>query len=202
MLFAALLLASLLIFSYLIGIIFFGNGSYSDKIMDPASFEFSPVVVGEYFVDMIVYWIPGFLVITTIAFMLSTLFKKPSTCSRYIHFHPICLFDIKYGHSIIHRKIRVVKIRHFPHLDLRGYISGTIEMFDGATLGFSMGVLGIYYLIFLALTFFFFQKKISLINRAKKPKSVADFGFSYAKGMLLLRIWHKVKPLSKIIRIR
>ncbi|PEF40716.1 hypothetical protein CON84_03525 [Bacillus sp. AFS094228] len=159
LLFAALLLASLLIFSYLIGIIFFGNGSYSDKIMDPASFEFSPVVVGEYFVDMIVYWIPGFLVITTIAFMLSTLFKNQALAVGISIF---ILFASSTLNMVIQSfigKYEWLKFVLFPHLDLRGYISGTIDMFDGATLGFSMGVLGIYYLIFLALTFFFFQKK-------------------------------------------
>ncbi|MDM5210820.1 DUF2705 family protein [Peribacillus sp. NJ4] len=160
LLFAALLLASLLIFSYLIGIIFFGNGSYSDKIMDPAAFgEFSPVVVGEYFVDMIVYWIPGFLVITTIAFMLSTLFKNQALAVGISIF---ILFASSTLNMVIQSfigKYEWLKFVLFPHLDLRGYISGTIEMFDGATLGFSMGVLGIYYLIFLALTFFFFQKK-------------------------------------------
>ncbi|MGM0889722.1 MAG: ABC transporter permease [Bacillota bacterium] len=159
LLFAALLLASLLIFSYLIGIIFFGNGSYSDKIMDPASFEFSPVVVGEYFVDMIVYWIPGFLVITTIAFMLSTLFKNQALAVGISIF---ILFASSTLNMVIQSfigKYEWLKFVLFPHLDLRSYISGTIDMFDGATLGFSMGVLGIYYLIFLALTFFFFQKK-------------------------------------------
>jgi ABC-2 type transport system permease protein len=159
LLFAALLLASLLIFSYLIGIIFFGSGSYTDKIMDPASFEFSPVVVGEYFVDMIVYWIPGFLVITTIAFMLSTLFKNQALAVGISIF---ILFASSTLNMVIQSfigKYEWLKFVLFPHLDLRGYISGTIDMFDGATLGFSMGVLGIYYLIFLALTFFFFQKK-------------------------------------------
>ncbi|MFE3975310.1 MULTISPECIES: ABC transporter permease [unclassified Peribacillus] len=160
LLFAALLLASLLIFSYLIGIIFFGNGSYSDKIMDPGSFgEFSTVVVGEYFVDMIVYWIPGFLVITTIAFMLSTLFKNQALAVGISIF---ILFASSTLNMVIQSfigKYEWLKFVLFPHLDLRGYISGTMEMFDGATLGFSMSVLGIYYLIFLALTFFFFQKK-------------------------------------------
>jgi ABC-2 type transport system permease protein len=127
--------------------------------MDPASYEFSPVVVGEYFVDMIVYWIPGFLVITTIAFMLSTLFKNQALAVGISIF---ILFASSTLNMVIQSfigKYEWLKFVLFPHLDLRGYISGTIDMFDGATLGFSVGVLGIYYLIFLALTFFFFQKK-------------------------------------------
>lgn len=160
LLFAALLLVSLVLFSYLIGILFFGNGSYSDKMLDPTAFEsFSTVVVGSYFFDMIVYWIPGFLVITTIAFMLSTLFKNQALAVGISIF---ILFASSTLNMIIQSfigKYEWLKFVLFPHLDLRGYISGTMEMFDGATLGFSMGVLVIYYLIFLALTFFFFQKK-------------------------------------------
>ena len=159
LLFAALLLVSLFIFSYIVGILFFGSGAYSDKILDPASFGFSPVIVGDYFVDMMVYWIPGFLVITTIAFMLSTLFKNQALAVGISIF---ILFASSTLNMVIQSfigKYEWLKFVLFPHLDLRGYISGTIDMFDGATLGFSMGVLGIYYLIFLALTFFFFQKK-------------------------------------------
>ncbi|MGE6377973.1 ABC transporter permease [Peribacillus muralis] len=160
LLFAALLLVSLVVFSYLIGIIFFGNGSYSDKMLDPQAFgSFSTVVVGTYFKDMIVYWIPGFLVITTIAFMLSTLFKNQALAVGISIF---ILFASSTLNMIIQSfigKYEWLKFVLFPHLDLRGYISGAMEMFDGATLGFSIGVLGVYYLVFLALTFFFFQKK-------------------------------------------
>ncbi|MGG4266979.1 ABC transporter permease [Peribacillus simplex] len=160
LLFAALLLSSLVIFSYLIGIIFFGNGSYSDKILDPSAFgEFKPVVVGSYFVDMMVYWIPGFLVITTIAFMLSTLFKNQALAVGISIFILFASSPLNMVIQSFIGKYEWLKFVLFPHLDLRVYISGPMEMFDGATLGFSMGVLGIYYLIFLALTFFFFQKK-------------------------------------------
>ncbi|MGW6298987.1 ABC transporter permease [Peribacillus butanolivorans] len=159
LLFAALLLVSLFIFSYIVGILFFGNGSYSDKILDPASFGFSPVIVGDYFVDMMVYWIPGFLVITTIAFMLSTLFKSQAlavgvSISILFASTPLNLVI----QSLI-EKNEWLKFVLFPHLNLRGYISESFSMFEGATLGFSISVLAIYYLIFLALTFFFFQKK-------------------------------------------
>ncbi|MEJ9228790.1 ABC transporter permease [Peribacillus butanolivorans] len=159
LLFAALLLVSLFIFSYIVGILFFGNGSYSDKILDPASYGFSPVIVGDYFVDMMVYWIPGFLVITTIAFMLSTLFKSQAlavgvSISILFASTPLNLVI----QSLI-EKYEWLKFVLFPHLNLRGYISESFSMFEGATLGFSISVLAIYYLIFLALTFFFFQKK-------------------------------------------
>ncbi|MEK4538328.1 ABC transporter permease subunit [Peribacillus sp. FSL K6-1552] len=159
LLFAALLLVSLFIFSYIVGILFFGNGAYSDKILDPASFGFSPVIVGDYFVDMMVYWIPGFLVITTIAFMLSTLFKSQAlavgvSISILFASTPLNLVI----QSLI-EKNEWLKFVLFPHLNLRGYISESFSMFEGATLGFSISVLAIYYLIFLALTFFFFQKK-------------------------------------------
>ena len=159
LLFAALLLVSLLVFSYIVGLIFFGSGSYSDKIMDPTSFGFSPVLVGEYVVEMMVYWIPGFLVITAVAFMLSTLFKSQALAvgiSIFILFASSTLTTII--QSFIEEN-EWLKFVLFPHLDLRGYVSEMIPMFEGASLGFSIGVLAVYYLLFLALTFFFFQKK-------------------------------------------
>ena len=159
LLFAALLLVSLLVFSYVVGLIFFGSGSYSDKIMDPTSFGFNPVSVGEYVVEMMVYWIPGFLVITAVAFMLSTLFKSQALAvgiSIFILFASSTLTTII--QSFIEEN-EWLKFVLFPHLDLRGYVSEMIPMFEGASLGFSLGVLAVYYLLFLALTFFFFQKK-------------------------------------------
>ncbi|MGE7603525.1 ABC transporter permease [Peribacillus sp. NPDC097675] len=159
LLFAALLLVILLVFSYLIGLLFFGSGSYSDKITDPTSLGFAPVLVGKYVVNMMVYWIPGFLVITSIAFMLSTLFKSQALAvgiSIFILFASSTLTAII--QSFIDKN-EWLKFVLFPHLDLRGYISETVNMFEGASLGFSIGVLAVYYLLFLALTFFFFQKK-------------------------------------------
>lgn len=159
LLFAALLLVSLLVFSYVVGLLFFGSGSYSDKIMDPTSFGFNPVSVGEYVVNMMVYWIPGFLVITAVAFMLSTLFKSQALAvgiSIFILFASSTLTTII--QSFI-EKNEWLKFVLFPHLDLRGYVSEMIPMFEGASLGFSLAVLAVYYLLFLALTFFFFQKK-------------------------------------------
>ena len=159
LLFAALLLVSLLVFSYVVGLLFFGSGSYSDKIMDPTSFGFNPVSVGEYVVNMMVYWIPGFLVITAVAFMLSTLFKSQALAvgiSIFILFASSTLTTII--QSFIEEN-EWLKFVLFPHLDLRGYVSEMIPMFEGASLGFSIGVLAVYYLLFLALTFFFFQKK-------------------------------------------
>lgn len=159
LLFAALLLVVLFVSSYLVGILFFGSGSYTDKILDPTSFEYSSVLVGEYVVNMMVYWIPGFLVITAVAFMLSTLFKSQALAvgiSIFILFASSTLTNII--QSFIEENVWL-KFVLFPHLDLRGYISGLVPMFEGATLGFSMGVLAVYYVLFLALTFFFFQKK-------------------------------------------
>ncbi|MGO4374669.1 hypothetical protein AB4Z21_28730 [Paenibacillus sp. MCAF20] len=45
----------------------------------------------------------------------------------------------------------------FTHLDLTRYIGHTTD--DDMTLGFSLGILGIYYALFIALTWYIFNKR-------------------------------------------
>ncbi|MBM7602402.1 ABC-2 type transport system permease protein [Metabacillus crassostreae] len=157
--YAGLLILILLASSYLIGTLLFGNGAYTDKIIDPASLEFTPIIVGDYVVNMFVYWIPGFLVITTLAFMLSTLFKNQSIAVGVSIFILFASSTLNLLIQSFVEKNQWLKFILFPHLDLRGYISESMPMFEGATLGFSLTILSVYFFIFLAVTFYFFQKK-------------------------------------------
>lgn len=157
--YAGLLILILLASSFLIGTLLFGSGAYTDKIIDPASLEFAPIIVGDYVVNMFVYWIPGFLVITTLAFMLSTLFKNQSIAVGVSIFILFASSTLNLLIQSFVEKNQWLKFILFPHLDLRGYISESMPMFEGATLGFSLTILSVYFIIFLTLTFYFFQKK-------------------------------------------
>ncbi|WP_226666299.1 DUF2705 family protein [Metabacillus litoralis] len=157
--YAGLLILILLASSFLIGTLLFGNGAYSDKIIDPSSFEFTPIIVGDYVVNMFVYWIPGFLVITTLAFMLSTLFKNQSIAVGISIFILFASSTLNILIQSFVEKYQWLKFILFPHLDIRGYISESAPMFEGATIGFSLSILSVYFVIFLTLTFYFFQKK-------------------------------------------
>lgn len=160
LLFAALLVGALLLSGYIIGLLFFGNGSFTEKMIDPTSYEgIKTVSVGGFLIDNIVYWIPGFIMIVTIAFMLSTLFRSQAIAVGIAVFILFASQTLNVLISSFVPKYGWLKYVLFPHLDMRRYISDAMPMFDGATIGLSLGVLTAYYLIFMAFTFFFFQKR-------------------------------------------
>ena len=155
--YAGLLLITLLISGYLVGLAFFGNGSFTAQIPDP-SLSGDMIEVGGYFVDMLLYWIPGFFMIITIAFMLSTLFKTTSIAVGAAVF--ILFASSTLNIIIINLVDRYswMKFILFPHLDLRMlFVTG--QGFEGATLGFSLGLLAVYYVLFISITFLVFKKR-------------------------------------------
>ena len=160
LLFAGSMLVILVVAGYLTGLIFFDHGSFSEKMVDPMTYDNNmTVAAGSYFIDMVVYWIPGFIIITTIAFMLSTLFKNQSIAVGIAVFILFASAPLNVLITAFVERYEWLKYVLFPHLDLRGYITDSIPMFEGATVGFSLGVLAVYYAIFIAITFFVFKKK-------------------------------------------
>ena len=159
-LYAGVMVAVLMAAGYLIGLLFFGTGSFTEKMIDPGSFEaVKTIEAGPYFFNLMLYWIPGFLLILAIAFMLSTLFKSQAIAvgvSVFILFASSTLNSLI---TFLVERYEWLKFVLFPHLDLRRYLMESMPMFDGATVGFSLGVLAIYYLLFMAIAFFAFQKK-------------------------------------------
>lgn len=157
LIFAGVLLVSLLISGYLVGLLFFGNGSFTAKIPDP-SFSGDMIEVGSYLVDMLLYWLPGFLMITTIAFMLSTLFKTTSIAVGVSVFILFASSTLNFLILNLVDRYSWMKFILFPHIDLRNlFLLG--YGYEGAALGFSLGLLAVYYVIFIAITFFVFRKR-------------------------------------------
>lgn len=159
LLFAGLMLITLLVAGYLVGLLFFDHGSFSEKVADPTSFENNTVLVGSYFIDMVVYWLPGFLIITTIAFMLSTLFKSQAIAVGISVFILFASSTLNMLITSLVERYEWLKFVLFPHIDLRRYIMESAPMFEGATVGLSLGVLAAYYVLFIAITFIVFNKK-------------------------------------------
>lgn len=97
------------------------------------------------------------LVVTvTLAFMLSTVFRSSGLAiglSLFLllgvgSFVPLlAMLDYKWIDYLL-----------FMHLDLTKYIGNT-SLEDGASLGFSLAILGAYYVIFIALTWYVFNKR-------------------------------------------
>ena len=157
LMFAGLLLITLLVSGYLVGLIFFGNGSFTAEIPDP-SLSGDMVEVGGYFTDMLLYWIPGFFIIITIAFMLSTLFKTTSIAVGVAVFILFASSTLNFVILNLVDRYSWMKFILFPHLDLRSLFLLDLS-YEGASIGFSLGLLAVYYVLFLAITFFVFKKR-------------------------------------------
>lgn len=102
-------------------------------------------------------WI-SIVVVVTLAFMLSTVFRSNGLAIG------LSLFIVLMG-STIASLLRMMMDRYewikyifLVHLNLTGYLSGAPGPV-GMTFGFSLGVLAVYYAIFLAVTWTLFRKR-------------------------------------------
>ena len=160
LLYAGTMVVVLVVAGYLIGLLFFDSASFTEKIIDPASFgEVKTLEAGPYFFELMLYWIPGFLIITTIAFMLSTLFKSQAIAVGVSVFILFASSTLNMLITSLVERYGWLKFVLFPHLDLRRYIMDAVPMFEGATVGLSLSVLAVYYVLFIGITFFVFKKK-------------------------------------------
>lgn len=156
--YAILMVATLLISGYLIGIILFGSGDFNMKIFEMTLEGRKEAVVGTQFLLKILYYIPSLLIVMTIAFMLSTLFKSQALAVGIGIF--VLFFSSTLGGIILMLadKYAWAKFLIFPHLDLTVYALQD-RILEDITLPVSLSILAVYYAIFMIVTFFFFQKR-------------------------------------------
>jgi ABC-2 type transport system permease protein len=161
-LYSLLLLAVLMITGYLTGLLLFGSGSFSEKIfeisMDGQMNPENIATVGDQAVLKLLYFLPSLVIVTAIAFMLSTLFKSQALAVGIGIF--VLFFSSTVGTVILFlvKKYAWTKFLIFPHLDLTVYaFQDTI--LGSITLPISLTILAVYYVVFMAVTFLYFQKR-------------------------------------------
>lgn len=156
--YAVLMVATLIVSGYLIGLILFGNGDFNMKIFEITLEGRKVAVVGTQFFLKMLYFIPSLLMVMTIAFMLSTLFKSQALAVGIGIF--VLFFSSTLGGIILMLadKYAWVKFLIFPHLDLTVYALQE-RILEDITLPVSLSILAVYYAVFMMLTFFFFQKR-------------------------------------------
>ncbi|MEH7443898.1 ABC transporter permease subunit [Bacillus sp. JJ1122] len=156
--YALLLVATLVVSGYLIGLLLFGSGDFNMKIFEVTLEGRKEAIVGTQFFLKMLYYLPSLLVIMTIAFMLSTLFKSQALAVGIGIF--VLFFSSTLGGIILMLADKYVwaKFLIFPHLDLTVYALQD-RILEDITLPFSLSILALYYAIFLIVTFFFFQKR-------------------------------------------
>lgn len=156
--YALLLVLTLIVSGFIIGLILLGSGDFNMKIFEITLEGRKVAIVGTQFLLKMLYFIPSLLIIMTIAFMLSTLFKSQALAVGIGIF--VLFFSSTLGGIILMLadKYTWAKFLIFPHLDLTVYALQD-RILEDITLPVSLSILAIYYAIFMMLTFFFFQKR-------------------------------------------
>jgi ABC-2 type transport system permease protein len=156
--YSLLLVLILVISGYIVGLILFGNSSFGTKMVEMTMDGQKEVFAGSQFLFKTVLYLPSLLVISAISFMLSTLFKNQALAVG-IGLFVLFLSSTAGGIIIVLAdKYTWTKFLIFPHLELTVYAIQD-KILGNITLPFSLGVLVVYYIIFMAITFYYFEKR-------------------------------------------
>ncbi|MDN7244243.1 ABC transporter permease [Planococcus shenhongbingii] len=153
--FAATLLVSLLIFSWVIGALFFGVNGLSPNIVISTADGFAESnVIKEILVSY------GFKMVTlvmmaTFAFMISTIFRSSSMAIG------LAIFLMMAGSTMMSFVSRYEWSKYilFANTNLMQYFNGAQPLVEGMTLTFSIIVLGVYFVVFHAAAWIAFTKR-------------------------------------------
>ncbi|MFD2638631.1 ABC transporter permease [Piscibacillus salipiscarius] len=154
LLFALATLVTTILSSIIVGGIFFGfEGMNPHFVTETADGLQYVSVVGEVF-STYGYSMVNLVMMTAFAFMISTLFRNSSLAIG------LAIFLMFSGNMIVGalQRYDFAKFILFANTDLKQYETGNV-MFEGMTLGFSIAVLIAYLVIFLAVSWFSFNKR-------------------------------------------
>ncbi|MGD7021606.1 ABC transporter permease [Rossellomorea vietnamensis] len=155
LLFGAALLATLFVLSAIVGAIFFGGGGsqphlvYIDGTVQEQSMLFFSIK--NYLLSTI-----SITMMATMAFMISAVFRSSSLA---IGISLFLLFMGSTATGFIAMKYDWAKYSLFANTDLRMYTGAMPKLVEDMTLGFSITVLLIYFVIFHLLAFIVFNKR-------------------------------------------
>ncbi len=141
-LFSILLLVALFLASLLFGLIFFGWGESTISFID---------ILVEY-----AYGIPELIITFTIAFMISAVFRSSALAIG------LSIFLMTVGVNLIVMLLSRydwAKYILYLNTDLVQYREGMQPYIEGMTMGFSITMLVLYYVLFMGLSWFFFNKR-------------------------------------------
>lgn len=154
-----LLLIVLMASGFIVGSLLFGSSGFNAQFYEftleggQKIAELGP----QYFLKTL-YYLPSLLMIVTISFMLSTLFKSQALAVGVGIF--VLFLSSTLGGLIVllAEKYTWAKFLIFPHLDLTVFALQD-KILQDVTLPISLLTLAVYYVIFIFLTFTFFQKR-------------------------------------------
>lgn len=155
LLFALIMTVVLFVLTFAVNVILFGYDGSGDAVGRALGVQRDIPA----FAYMLLYYISSMvplLITVTLSFMLSTVFRSGGLAIG------LALFVLLAGGAVSgllgSLDYEWVKYVLFINMDLTGYLNKT-PMAHGLTLGFSLGVLVVYYVVFVALTWLVFNKR-------------------------------------------
>ncbi|MGN8845082.1 ABC transporter permease [Niallia sp. Sow4_A1] len=158
LIYTASLIVFLMIVGYLISIAFFGIGSFGDNVRVMGQSGEIIANGGTLFLKMILYYLPGLMLVLSLSFMLSTLFKNQAIAVGVGVFVLFVSSTIGQIIQMLATEYAWLKVLPFPHLDQTIFLFQD-KIIETITMPASLGILFIYYALFMIITFWFFQKK-------------------------------------------
>ncbi|MBY7142327.1 ABC transporter permease [Virgibacillus sp. NKC19-3] len=155
LLFALFTLLFVLVFSWVSGALFFGIEGMNPYAVQSQSDGFAYVsVIGE-IVSEYGYGLVNLVMMATFAFMISSIFRSSALAIG------IGVFLMMGGNIIVQAfaEYEWAKYILFANTDLSQYASGNTPWIEDMTLGFSITVLIVYYVVFMILSWVFFTKR-------------------------------------------
>ncbi|NBJ70092.1 MULTISPECIES: ABC transporter permease [Clostridia] len=143
------------LFSWMVGAIFFGVGDLNPEIVKQVEDGFTTVSLLKETLTSYGFQIVPLVMMATFAFMISAVFRNSSLAIG------ISIFLMMGGSSVMGflAQKEWAKYILFAHMDLSQYTAGNTPMIKGMTLEFSIVMLLIYYVIFIALSWMVFTKR-------------------------------------------
>lgn len=156
---------SIMLFAILLAILLFGStilinwicfGINADPAIKPGFMGIDQASPVSYMLKYYGLTLISLVVTVTLAFMLSTVFRSSGLAIGMALF--LLLGVNSFIGLIAMLKYEWIDYLLFIHLNLTQYLDGN-PMREGMTLGFSLGVLAVYYVIFVTLTWYVFSKR-------------------------------------------
>ncbi|WP_194165696.1 ABC transporter permease subunit [Oceanobacillus sp. CFH 90083] len=153
-LFAAVLILYTIILSMIIGLIFFGVDTWNPTIVDNMGSGYTEVsILASIGKDILFYLVP-LILLATLSFMIAILFKGSAMAIAA----SIVVFLAAPVITMLVSQYEVGKYLLTAHLDLQSIFEGS-PLIEGTSFGFSIAVLIVYYVVFMAVGWLTFKKR-------------------------------------------
>ncbi|UCZ53821.1 ABC transporter permease [Bacillus shivajii] len=156
--YSLILVITLVIVNWLVGTIFFGQGSLSAPIIErPFDGEIIQTTVGTMLLSKVGLYTLNMFMFVIISFSISTLFKSQSLAVG-IGIFALFFSSMSQGFTMLLEDSVWYKFILIPHLNLQHYATHDTLM-EGVTMPFSLMILAVYMILLLSITTLLFQKR-------------------------------------------